>query len=164
MTACPGLACVLTLPVVPSHKPLPPFFPRLVKFQRVNVLTIFIESNQGDADSTVVQKLAVYGSSGECRREGLGWACGRPASVHLGPHLYRCTESQCVPPPPPTWLCSQATALTWQRSRTSARKRSEHRNSISFFLGGTLPCVWPAPTPVATGTARRSRQQMQLLR
>lgn len=43
----------------PPSLPLPP---RLVKFNRVNVLTIFIESNQGDEDTTVVQKLALFGS------------------------------------------------------------------------------------------------------
>lgn len=29
----------------------------------VNVLTIFVESNQGDEDTTIIQKLAVFGSS-----------------------------------------------------------------------------------------------------
>ena len=38
---------------------------RLVKFAKVNVLTLFVEGNQGDADTTVVQKLAVFGSGGD---------------------------------------------------------------------------------------------------
>lgn len=47
---------------------------------QVNVLTIFIESNQGDEDTTIVQKLAVFGSGeaaggrGEVAREQ---ACSR---------------------------------------------------------------------------------------
>lgn len=32
---------------------------------QVNVLTVFIESNQGDEDTTIVQKLALYGSGEE---------------------------------------------------------------------------------------------------
>ncbi|KAL4420910.1 hypothetical protein ABPG77_001251 [Micractinium sp. CCAP 211/92] len=38
---------------------------KLVKFTKVNVLTIFIESNQGDEDTTIVQKLAIFGSGGD---------------------------------------------------------------------------------------------------
>lgn len=38
---------------------------KLVKFQRVSCLTIFIESNQEDEDTTLVQKLAVFGSAGD---------------------------------------------------------------------------------------------------
>ncbi|PSC75971.1 PITH domain-containing protein [Micractinium conductrix] len=38
---------------------------KLVKFTKVNCLTIFIESNQGDEDTTIVQKLALFGSSGD---------------------------------------------------------------------------------------------------
>ncbi|KAI3426924.1 hypothetical protein D9Q98_006868 [Chlorella vulgaris] len=38
---------------------------KLVKFSKVNVLTLFVESNQGDEDTTVIQKLAVFGSGGD---------------------------------------------------------------------------------------------------
>ncbi|KAL4529264.1 hypothetical protein Ndes2526B_g04093 [Nannochloris sp. 'desiccata'] len=38
---------------------------RLVKFNRVNCLTIFVESNQGDEDTTIIQKIAIQGSAGE---------------------------------------------------------------------------------------------------
>lgn len=80
---------------------------RLVKFTRCNVLTVFVESNQGDEDTTVVQKLAVFGSC-ECLR-GLGrrgWekdrrsvllarplpASGRPegSDACYGPAVLRC--------------------------------------------------------------------------
>lgn len=38
---------------------------RLVKFSRVNCLTIFVESNQGDEETTVVTKLVLLGSGGD---------------------------------------------------------------------------------------------------
>lgn len=38
---------------------------RLVKFQRVSVLTIFVADNVGDTESTVIEKLAILGSSGD---------------------------------------------------------------------------------------------------
>lgn len=38
---------------------------RLVKFQRVNVLTIFFASNQGDKESTIVQQISLIGTGGE---------------------------------------------------------------------------------------------------
>lgn len=38
---------------------------RYVKFQAVNVLTIFVEDNQGDQDTTRLHKIALFGSSGE---------------------------------------------------------------------------------------------------
>lgn len=38
---------------------------RFVKFQNVNALTIFIESNQGDEDTTKVSKIQILGYSGE---------------------------------------------------------------------------------------------------
>ncbi|GMH32214.1 hypothetical protein BSKO_00048 [Bryopsis sp. KO-2023] len=38
---------------------------RFVKFQQVNTLTFFIESNQGDEDTTKITKIIIYGSSGE---------------------------------------------------------------------------------------------------
>lgn len=38
---------------------------QVVKFSRVNCLTIFVESNQGDEETTVVQKLAVLGTAGD---------------------------------------------------------------------------------------------------
>ena len=38
---------------------------RYVKFQAVNVLTIFIEDNQGDEETTRIHKIALFGSSGE---------------------------------------------------------------------------------------------------
>lgn len=37
---------------------------RFVKFQAVNILTLFIEDNQG-AETTLIHKIAVFGSSGE---------------------------------------------------------------------------------------------------
>lgn len=36
-----------------------------MKFNRVNCLTIFVESNQGDEDTTIIQKIAIQGSAGE---------------------------------------------------------------------------------------------------
>ena len=38
---------------------------RLVKFSRVNCLTIFVESNQGDEETTVIQKIALIGAAGD---------------------------------------------------------------------------------------------------
>lgn len=38
---------------------------RPVKFSRVNCLTIFVESNQGDADTTIIQKIAILGQTRE---------------------------------------------------------------------------------------------------
>lgn len=37
---------------------------KFVKFQAVNILTLFIEDNQG-AETTLIHKIAVFGSSGE---------------------------------------------------------------------------------------------------
>lgn len=36
-----------------------------VKFSRVNCLSIFVESNQEDEDTTIIQKIAILGSAGE---------------------------------------------------------------------------------------------------
>ncbi|KAL6766135.1 PIT1 [Auxenochlorella protothecoides x Auxenochlorella symbiontica] len=38
---------------------------KLVKFQRVSVLTIFVADNVGDTESTVIEKLAILGSAGD---------------------------------------------------------------------------------------------------
>ena len=38
---------------------------KLVKFNRVNCLSIFVESNQEDEDTTIIQKIAILGSAGE---------------------------------------------------------------------------------------------------
>ncbi|GAB4818609.1 hypothetical protein N2152v2_005655 [Parachlorella kessleri] len=38
---------------------------KVVKFNNVNVLTVFVESNQEDEDTTVVQKIALFGSAGD---------------------------------------------------------------------------------------------------
>lgn len=38
---------------------------RLVKFQRVNVLTIFFASNQGDKETTIIQQISLIGTGGE---------------------------------------------------------------------------------------------------
>lgn len=38
---------------------------RFVKFQNVNALTIFVEDNQGDMDTTKVSKIQIMGFSGE---------------------------------------------------------------------------------------------------
>ena len=43
----------------------PTLLRRYVKFQRVVKLSIFVESNQEDEETTVIQKLAIYGSSGD---------------------------------------------------------------------------------------------------
>lgn len=46
---------------------LPPtcLYNRFVKFQSVSKLSIFIEDNQGEAETTRLQKIALFGSSGE---------------------------------------------------------------------------------------------------
>lgn len=49
----------------PTNPPSPPPECRLVKFQRVNTLTIFVEDNTGDAETTVVEKLALFGQAGD---------------------------------------------------------------------------------------------------
>jgi hypothetical protein len=38
---------------------------KLVKFTNVNVLNLFIESNQGGAETTKVQKIALFGQTGD---------------------------------------------------------------------------------------------------
>lgn len=38
---------------------------RFVKFQSLTCLSIFVASNQGDEDNTRVQKIAIFGQSGE---------------------------------------------------------------------------------------------------
>ena len=38
---------------------------RFVKFQGVSKLSIFIEDNQGEEETTRVQKIVLYGTSGE---------------------------------------------------------------------------------------------------
>jgi len=38
---------------------------RFTKFQQLNTLSIFISSNQGDEDTTRIQKIAIFGQSGE---------------------------------------------------------------------------------------------------
>ncbi|EIE19587.1 DUF1000-domain-containing protein [Coccomyxa subellipsoidea C-169] len=38
---------------------------KLVKFQSVNILSIFIEDNQEEEETTQVQKIVLYGSTGE---------------------------------------------------------------------------------------------------
>ena len=48
--------------LVPMHNA---YMCRYVKFQSVTKLSIFIESNQGDEETTVLQKIAIFGSSGE---------------------------------------------------------------------------------------------------
>ena len=42
-----------------------PLLRRLVKFNNVNKLSIFIEDNQGEEDVTRIQKLVLYGSGGQ---------------------------------------------------------------------------------------------------
>ncbi len=38
---------------------------RLTKFQAVHILSIFIEDNQEEEETTQVQKIVLYGSAGE---------------------------------------------------------------------------------------------------
>ena len=38
---------------------------RFVKFQSLTCLSIFVASNQGDEDHTRIQKIAIFGQSGE---------------------------------------------------------------------------------------------------
>lgn len=38
---------------------------RPVKFSRVNWLTIFVDSNQEDEDTTIIEKIAILGIAGE---------------------------------------------------------------------------------------------------
>ena len=38
---------------------------RFTKFQQLNTLSIFVSSNQGDEDTTVISKIAIFGQSGE---------------------------------------------------------------------------------------------------
>ena len=38
---------------------------RFVKFQSLTCLSIFVANNQGDEDSTRIQKIAIFGQSGE---------------------------------------------------------------------------------------------------
>jgi hypothetical protein len=38
---------------------------RFVKFQNVTMLSIFLEDNQGEEETTQVQKIILYGSAGE---------------------------------------------------------------------------------------------------
>lgn len=38
---------------------------RVVKFQRINCLTIFVESNQGDEETTVIEKIQLWGEGGD---------------------------------------------------------------------------------------------------
>ena len=38
---------------------------KLVKFSNVTVLSVFVESNQGGCDTTVVSKVALAGSAGD---------------------------------------------------------------------------------------------------
>lgn len=38
---------------------------KLVKFQKVNVLTIFVGSNQGGEETTIIQRISLTGTSGE---------------------------------------------------------------------------------------------------
>lgn len=38
---------------------------RFVKFQSVSKLSVFIEDNQGEEETTRVQKIVLYGTSGE---------------------------------------------------------------------------------------------------
>lgn len=51
--------------LTPSQVTGEPIALKLVKFQGVNILSIFIEDNQGDTESTKVQKIALFGSGGE---------------------------------------------------------------------------------------------------
>lgn len=37
---------------------------RVVKFAKVSVLTIFVESNQGDEETTCIQKISLTGTGG----------------------------------------------------------------------------------------------------
>lgn len=43
---------------------------RFVKFQSVNTLSVFVESNQGDAETTIIQKVALQGSMGQTMNVG----------------------------------------------------------------------------------------------
>lgn len=38
---------------------------KVVKFKNVNVLTVFVHDNQGDEDTTIIQKISVFGSAGD---------------------------------------------------------------------------------------------------
>lgn len=38
---------------------------RIVKFQRVSVLSIFVASNQEDEETTIIQKISLAGAGGE---------------------------------------------------------------------------------------------------
>lgn len=38
---------------------------RFVKFQSLTSLSIFVANNQGDEDNTRIQKIAIFGQSGE---------------------------------------------------------------------------------------------------
>jgi hypothetical protein len=48
-----------------QSKSLIAFCRRQVKFQSVNILSIFIEDNQKEEETTQVQKIVLYGSAGE---------------------------------------------------------------------------------------------------
>ena len=41
-----------------------------MKFQSVNTLSVFVESNQGDAETTIIQKIAMQGSMGQTMNVG----------------------------------------------------------------------------------------------
>ncbi|KAL6767327.1 PIT1 [Auxenochlorella protothecoides x Auxenochlorella symbiontica] len=57
-----GQADVELTPAQAAGEPIPL---KLVKFQRVSVLTIFVADNVGDTESTVIEKLAILGSAGD---------------------------------------------------------------------------------------------------
>eukprot|EP00271_Cylindrocystis_brebissonii_P008659 TRINITY_DN23132_c0_g1_i1.p1 TRINITY_DN23132_c0_g1~~TRINITY_DN23132_c0_g1_i1.p1 ORF type:complete len:172 (-),score=36.35 TRINITY_DN23132_c0_g1_i1:519-1034(-) len=54
-----------TLTLTPAQLKGTPVPLKYVKFQNVRSLTIFIESNQGEEESTVVEKIAIIGSTVE---------------------------------------------------------------------------------------------------
>ena len=38
---------------------------RPVKYSKINWLTIFVESNQGDEETTIIEKIVILGTGGE---------------------------------------------------------------------------------------------------
>ncbi|KAK9848842.1 hypothetical protein WJX84_010986 [Apatococcus fuscideae] len=58
-------AAVQEFDLTPEQLDGKPVTLRFVKFQSVNTLSIFVESNQGDAETTIIQKIALQGSMGQ---------------------------------------------------------------------------------------------------
>ena len=79
----------------------------------VNVLTIFVESNQGDEGTTIIQKLAVFGSSA-CKLLCCCTTCSMgtivlPLLVQLRCRCCRCAAARWCEPsllPSQAWLAS----------------------------------------------------------